>query len=154
MRRRALLLGLLALPGLGVRPAHADPTAAQMEAATDAAMAFMKALRRKKLDDALARVDAPFVAEDAQLLATKADVKAYLTEMLQNAEASVLPNAVLGVLDYEQSRAMTDAAALKLRDAVLKKGDLLVGIGRDGVSRGVLLVHNGAGKPVIVGVGY
>jgi hypothetical protein len=37
---------------------------------------------------------------------------------------------------------------------VLSKADHLVGIGRDGISRGVLLVKAVAGKPVVVGIGY
>jgi hypothetical protein len=65
-----------------------------------------------------------------------------------------MPNAVLSVLDYEQSRPVTTAQTLKLRDAVLNEGDLLVGIGRDGLSRGVLLVRASAETPMIVGVGY
>ena len=37
---------------------------------------------------------------------------------------------------------------------VLTKADVLVGIGRDGFSRGVLLVKAKDGKPVVVGIGY
>jgi len=43
---------------------------------------------------------------------------------------------------------------LKLRDAVLSKGDLLIATGRNGLSRGVLLVKAGGGRPLVVGVGY
>lgn len=149
--RRALLIGAAAILA---SPARADPSAAQMDAASDAVRAFLKALRKKDLDGALARVDAPFVAEDARILASKDDVRAYLTEMLANVTPAELPNAVLSVLDYGDSRAATTADVLKLRDTVLNKGDLLVGIGRDGLSRGVLLVHAGAATPLIVGVGY
>lgn len=125
-----------------------------MAAASDTVRAFLKALRKQDLDGALALIAAPFVAEDTRLLATKDDVRAYLTEMLANVKPTELPNAVLSVLDYEQSRAVTAAQALALRDAVLNKGDLLVGIGRDGLSRGVLLVRASDEKPTIVGVGY
>lgn len=149
--RRSLLIGAAALLAV---PAHADPSAAQMEAAGDAVRAFLKALRKKDLDGALARVAAPFVAEDTQILATKDDVRAYLAEMLADVAPGEMPNAVMSVLDYEQSRPVTAAAALELRDAVLNKGDLLVGIGRDGLSRGVLLVRASTEKPMIVGVGY
>jgi hypothetical protein len=150
MRRRALL----ALALLAPVAALAQNNAALNEAASDAALAFMKALRKNDIETALQFVDAPFVVEDAQLLATEADVKAYLTTLLGGIEPSELPNAVLGVLDYEESRAVTNEQALKLRDAVLTKGDLLIATGRDGLSRGVLLVKAGGGKPVVVGVGY
>lgn len=144
----------LALITLAPSVAAAQSSAALNEAASDAALAFMKALRKKDIEAALQFIDAPFVAEDAQLLATKADVKAYLTTLLGGIEPSELPNAVLAVLDYEASRAATAEQALKLRDAVLDKGDLLIATGRDGLSRGVLLVKAGGGKPVVVGVGY
>jgi hypothetical protein len=94
------------------------------------------------------------VAEDSQLLATEADVKAYLTDMLAHADPAELPDEVLAVLDYDQSRAATAEPARKLRDAVLASGDLLVATGRNGLSRGVLLMKCGGGKPVVVGVGY
>jgi len=149
--RRALLIGATALLA---SPARAEPSAALMEAAGDAVRAFLKALRKKDLDGALAQVAAPFVAEDAQILATKDDVRAYLSEMLADVAPSEMLNAVMSVLDYDESRKATTAATLKLRDTVLNKGDLLVGIGRDGLSRGVLLVRASAEKPMIVGVGY
>jgi hypothetical protein len=149
--RRTLLIGAAALLA---SPARADPSAAQMDAASETVLAFLKALRKQDLDGALTQVDAPFVAEDAQILATKDDVRAYLTEMLADVDPGEMPNAVLSVLDYEQSRPVTTAQTLKLRDAVLNEGDLLVGIGRDGLSRGVLLVRASAETPMIVGVGY
>jgi hypothetical protein len=65
-----------------------------------------------------------------------------------------MPNEVLAILDYEQSRAATESSVLKLRDTVLTRGDLLVATGRDGISRGVLLVKMGGGSPMVVGVGY
>jgi hypothetical protein len=151
-RRAILALALIAplLPAI----AHSQDNAALNEAASDAAMAFMKALRKKDIEAALQFTGAPFVAEDAQLLATRDDVKTYLATLLAGIEPSELPNAVLGVLDFEASRAGTEEKALKLRDAVLAKGDLLIATGRDGLSRGVLLVKAGGGKPVVVGVGY
>ena len=66
----------------------------------------------------------------------------------------MLPNAVFGVLDYGGSRAATAKEALALRDQVLTHADYLVGIGRDGLSRGVLLVKAKDGKPAVVGIGY
>jgi len=150
MQRRAFLA--LALLTFAPRVATAD--AALNDAASDAALAFMKALRKKDIEAALLFVDAPFLAEDAQLLATKEDVKAYLTTLLGGIEPSELPNAVLGILDYDQSRAATESKVLKLRDAVLSTGDLLIATGRNGLSRGVLLVKAGGGKPLVVGVGY
>jgi hypothetical protein len=150
MQRRALLAFAL----LAFAPRIATADAALNDAASDAAMAFMKALRKKDVGAALLFVDAPFLVEDAQLLATKDDVKAYLTTLLGGIEPSELPNAVLGILDYDQSRAATEAKVLKLRDAVLGTGDLLIATGRNGLSRGVLLVKAGGGKPVVVGVGY
>jgi hypothetical protein len=152
LRRRAMLA--LALFTLAPSVAAAQSNPPLNEAASDVAMAFMKALRKKDVETALQFIDAPFVAEDSQLLATEADVKVYLTTLLGGIEASELPNAVLAVLDYEQSRAATAEQALKLRDAVLDTGDLLIATGRDGLSRGVLLVKAGGGKPVVVGVGY
>jgi hypothetical protein len=153
MQRRALLCIALCAPALLV-PAAAFADAARNEAASKAAVAFLKALRKKDIDTALTFIDAPFVAEDQQLLATEADVKAYLLAMLAHADPAELPNEVLAVLDYDESRAATAGQALKLRDAVLDTGDLLVATGRNGLSRGVLLVKCGDGKPVVVGVGY
>ena len=150
MRRRALL----ALALLAPIAAFAQDNDALNEAASDAALAFMKALRKNDVETAMQFAGAPFVAEDSQLLATEADVKAYLTAMCGQLDAAEMPNAVLAILDYDQSRAVTESNVLKLRDAVLEKGDLLIATGRDGISRGVLLVKAGGGKPVVVGVGY
>jgi hypothetical protein len=153
IRRRALLVAALCAPLLAA-PIAARADAALDTAARKAALAFMKALRKKDLDTALSFIDAPFVAEDAQLLATEDDVKAYLADMLAHADPAALPNEVLAVFDYDDSRAATTEQARKLRDAVLASGDLLVATGRSGLSRGVLLVKCGGGKPVVVGVGY
>jgi phage/plasmid primase-like uncharacterized protein len=150
MRRRAIL----ALALLAPVAAFAQDNAVLNEAASDAALAFMKALRKNDIETAMQFAGAPFVAEDSELLATEGDVKAYLTAMCAQVEAAEMPNAVLAILDYDQSRAATAEQALKLRDAVLGKGDLLVATGRDGISRGVLLVKANGGKPVVVGVGY
>ena len=150
MRRRALL----ALALLAPIAAFAQDNAALNEAASDAALSFMKALRKNDVETAMQFAGAPFVAEDSELLATEADVKAYLTNMCGQLDAAEMPNAVLAILDYEQSRAVTESNVLKLRDAVLEKGDLLIATGRDGISRGVLLVKASGGKPVVVGVGY
>lgn len=62
----------------------------------------------------------------------------------------VPPNAVFGVFDYEGSRAATAEEARALRDQVLPKAEILVGIGRAGFSRAALLVKEKAGKPVVV----
>jgi hypothetical protein len=158
MRRRALLRLALCAPAL-LAPLLAAPVAAIADtvlndAASKAALAFMKALHKKDIEAALQFIDAPFVAEDRQLLATEADVKAYLADMLAHVDPGALPNEVLAVLDYDESRAATAQQALKLRDAVLATGDLLVATGRNGLSRGVLLVKCGDGEPVVVGVGY
>ena len=154
MRRRALLALLASAPMLTTTIAHAQDNAALSEAANGAVTAFLKALRNEKMDEAMLYVDAPFVAEDAQIFATEAEVKAYLTAMCMELPAAEMPNEVLAILDYDQSRAATAPAALKLRDTVLAKGDLLVATGRNGLSRGVLLVKANGGKPVVVGVGY
>jgi hypothetical protein len=154
MRRRGLLRVALIAPALLAVPVAAIADAVRNEAASKAALAFLKALRKKDIAAALTFTDAPFVAEDAQLLATEDDVKAYLLAMLANADPAALPNEVLAVLDYDESRAATTGRALKLRDAVLDSGDLLVATGRNGLSRGVLLVKCGGEKPVVVGVGY
>ena len=135
-------------------PVRAETSAAAREAASDVVLAFLKALRKRDLDKALTAVGAPFVAEDRQILATKDDIRAYLAEMLEDVQPAEMPNAVLSVLDYDESRPVTTSAVLKLRDSVLNKGDLLVCIGRDGLSRGVLLVRAGTEQPTIVGVGY
>ncbi len=152
MRRRALLalLASALLPTL----AFAQDNAALNEAANDAVLAFLKALRNENMDAAMQFVGAPFVAEDAQLLANEADVKAYLSAMCTRLPAAEMPNEVLAILDYDQSRADTAPEALKLRDTVLAKGDLLIATGRDGISRGVLLVKMAGEKPLVVGVGY
>jgi hypothetical protein len=152
VRRRALLALLASAPLLPTIARAQD--AALSAAANDAVMAFLKALRNENMDDAMQFVDAPFVAEDAQLFATEAEVKAYLTDMCLQLPAAEMPNEVLAILDYDQSRAATESKVLKLRDSVLTKGDLLVATGRNGLSRGVLLVKANGGKPVVVGVGY
>ena len=153
MMRRALLRIALLAPAL-LAPTTAFANAALNDAASKAALAFMKALRKKDIEAALQFIDAPFVAEDRQLLATAADVKAYLADMLAHIDPGELPNEVLAVLDYDESRAATAAQARKLRDTVLATGDLLVATGRNGLSRGVLLVKCGDREPVVVGVGY
>ena len=153
MHRRALL-ALLASAPLLTTIAHAQDNAALNDAAKDAVTAFLKALRNEDMDAAMKFVSAPFVAEDAQIFATEAEVKAYLTEMCMQLPAAEMPNEVLAILDYDQSRAATESNVLKLRDAVMAKGDLLVATGRNGLSRGVLLVKANGGKPLVVGVGY
>ena len=152
MRRRALLALLASAPLLPTIAKAQD--AALSAAANDAVMAFLKALRNEKMDEAMQYVDAPFVAEDAQIFATEAEVQAYLAAMCKELPAAEMPNEVFAILDYEVSRAFTEPAVLKLRDSVLAKGDLLVATGRNGLSRGVLLVKANGGKPVVVGVGY
>jgi hypothetical protein len=153
VRRRALLAQLASAP-LFPTLAHAQDNAALNDAAKDAVTAFLKALRNEDMDAAMKFVAAPFVAEDAQIFATEAEVKAYLADMCLQLPAAEMPNEVLAILDYDQSRAATAPAALKLRDTVLAKGDLLVATGREGISRGVLLVKANGGQPVVVGVGY
>jgi len=153
LRRRALLALLASAPILPTI-AHAQDNAALNDAAKDAVTAFLKALRNEDMDTAMKFVAAPFVAEDAQIFATEVEVKAYLTAMCLELPAAEMPNEVLAILDYGESRAATAPAALKLRDTVLAKGDLLVATGRNGLSRGVLLVKANGGRPVVVGVGY
>ena len=154
MRRRALLALLASAPLLLSTLARAQDNAALNDAAKDAVLTFLKALRNEDMDAAMQFVAAPFVAEDAQIFATESEVKAYLADMCLQLPAAEMPNEVLAILDYDQSRTATAPEALKLRDAVLAKGDLLVATGRDGLSRGVLLVKANGGKPVVVGVGY
>ena len=153
MRRRAVLAMLASVPLLPTL-AQAQDNAALSAAANESVMAFLKALRNEDMDRAMTFVAAPFVAEDAQIFATAAEVKAYLTEMCMELPAAEMPNEVLAILDYEQSRAATESSVLKLRDSVLAKGDLLVATGRNGLSQGVLLVKANGGKPLVVGVGY
>jgi hypothetical protein len=152
VRRRALLALLASAPLLPTIAKAQD--AALSAAANETVQAFLKALRNEKMDEAMQYVAAPFVAEDAQIFATEAEVKAYLAEMCLQLPAAEMPNEVLAILDYDQSRAATESNVLKLRDSVLGKGDLLVATGRNGLSRGVLLVKTNGGKPLVVGVGY
>jgi hypothetical protein len=160
MRAIAVVLMLaLAAPALYVPAALAQDSAPANtltnEAINDCALAFLKALRKKDVGEALKHSGVPFVAEDARLLKTEAELRDYLTKMLKAmTDEAALPNAVFGVLDYGGSRAATAKESLALRDQVLSKADHLVGIGRDGISRGVLLVKAVAGKPVVVGIGY
>ncbi len=160
----AAIIFTAAPPMFGAPRAHAQETGAQENAAptpveagavNDCALAFLKALRKKDVGEAMMHADVPFVAEDAKLLKTEGELRDYLTKMLGDLEDdTVLPNAVFGVLDYGGSRGATAEEARALRDQVLSKADYLVGIGRDGFSRGVLLVKEKAGKPVVVGIGY
>jgi hypothetical protein len=154
VRRRALLALLASAPLLPTITAYAQDNAALNDSTKDAVMAFLKALRNEDMDAAMKFVAAPFVAEDAQIFATEPEVRAYLTAMCLELSAAEMPNEVFAILDYELSRAFTESNVLKLRDTVLGKGDLLVATGRNGLSRGVLLVKANGGKPVVVGVGY
>ncbi|HWA47302.1 MAG TPA: hypothetical protein VG742_03465 [Dongiaceae bacterium] len=133
----------------------AQPTPIEAEKVNECALAFLKALRQKDVGEAMLHADVPFIAEDAKILKTEGELRDYLTKMLAaQQDDSVLPNAVFGVLDYGGSRGATAEEARALRDQVLTKADYLVGIGRDGFSRGVLLVKAKAGEPVVVGIGY
>jgi hypothetical protein len=156
---RALILAaailFAAAPNFHPTVALAQESALSDEAVNECALAFLKALRKKDVGEALLHAGLPFVAEDARLLKTEPELRAYLTQMLKaQTDDAVLPNAVFGVLDYGGSRAATAKEALALRDQVLTHADYLVGIGRDGFSRGVLLVKAQDGKPVVVGIGY
>lgn len=155
---RVLMMATALLAVLPVFPApiaRAQDAVLSDEAVNDCALAFLKALRKKDVGAALLHSGVPFVAEDAKLLKTEAELRAYLTAMLKaQTDDAVLPNAVFGVLDYGASRGATAQEARVLRDQVLTKADRLVGVGRDGFSRGVLLVKAVAGKPVVVGIGY
>jgi hypothetical protein len=150
----AALVLAAAPPVLDAPRAHAQATL-DAEAVNECALAFLKALRKKDVGEAMLHADVPFVAEDAKILKTEGELRDYLTKMLAaQQDDSVLPNAVFGALDYGGSRGATAEEARALRDQVLTKADLLVAVGRDGFSRGVLLVKAKAGKPVVVGIGY
>lgn len=155
---RAVLLAaalLLAAPGIHPAIVLAEDAALSDAAVNECALAFLKALRKKDVGEAMLHADVPFVAEDANILKTEGELRDYLTKMLAaQQDDSVLPNAVFGALDYGGSRGATAEEARALRDQVLTKADLLVAVGRDGFSRGVLLVKAKAGKPVVVGIGY
>ena len=97
MRRRALLALLASAPLLPTIARAQD--AALSAAANETVQAFLKALRNEKMDEAMQYVDAPFVAEDAQIFATEAEVKAYLTAMCLELPAAEMPNEVLAILD-------------------------------------------------------
>jgi len=152
----AAALCLAAAPPIFDTPrALAQEAALNDDAVNACALAFLKALRKKDVGEAMLHSTVPFIAEDARILKTEGELREYLTKMLAaQQDDSVLPNAVFGVLDYEGSRAATAKEALAIRDQVLTKADRLVGIGRDGFSRGVLLVKAKDGKPVVVGIGY
>jgi hypothetical protein len=151
---RAAALGLAALSFPATELQAQDPALSD-DAVNECALAFLKALRKKDVGEALVHSGVPFVAEDARLLKTEAELRAYLTDMLKKqTDDSVLPNAVFGVLDYGGSRGATAQEVRALRDQVLSHADRLVGVGRDGFSRGVLLVKAVAGKPAVVGIGY
>lgn len=156
-RRSFLLAAALGLAALSVPAAEsrAQDPALTDDAVNECALAFLKALRKKDVGEAMLHSGVPFVAEDARLLKTEGELRAYLTDMLKKqTDDSVLPNAVFGVLDYGGSRGATAQEVRALRDQVLTKADRLVGVGRDGFSRGVLLVKAVAGKPAVVGIGY
>jgi hypothetical protein len=104
LHRRALLVLLASAPLLPTITAYAQNNAALNDATKDAVLAFLKALRNEDMDEAMQFVAAPFVAEDAQIFATEAEVKAYLTDMCLELPAAEMPNEVLAILDYDQSR--------------------------------------------------
>ena len=146
--------GLLLFSMLVFSPiaAPADGTAAD-DVARQAAAAFLKALGKKNAEDAVKVSDAPFITPEQKVLATKDAVREYLKAMLAGASPDDLPNAILGVVPYEKSRDVTDAKVLKVRDQVLKAGDRLVGIGRDKMARGFLLVRIRGTAAAVVGIG-
>ena len=138
---------LLCLPGSSFA---AD--AATEAAAKQVATVFLQALGAKNVDQAVKVSDAPFITDDGKVLKSKADVKVYLQSSLAGGSDDI-PNAVLGVVPYEKARGATDAKMLKVRDQVLKAGDLLVGMGRNGAARGYLFVKVRGTDVAVVGIG-
>ena len=123
------------------------------DAARQAAAAFLKAIGARNLDDAMKVSDAPFITDEQKILASRDAVRDYLKAMLAGASPDDMANAVLAVVPYEKSREATDAKVLKLRDQVLKSGDRLVGIGRNKMARGFLLVRVRGSSAAVVGIG-
>ena len=138
---------LLCQPGLPFA-ADAAPDAAARQVAT----VFLQALGAKNLDQALKVSDTPFITDDGKVLKSKTDVKAYLQSSLAGGSDDI-PNAILGVVPYEKARGVTDAKALKVRDQVLKAGDFMVGMGRNGLARGYLFVKVRGADVAVVGIG-
>jgi hypothetical protein len=124
------------------------------DAARQVAAGFLKALAGKNAEDAVKVSDAPFITPEQKILTSKDAVRDYLKTMLAGASPDDLPNAILGVVPYEKSREVTDAKVLKMRDQVLKAGDRLVGIGRDKMGRGFLLVRVRGTSAAVVGIGF
>ena len=132
----------------------AADSSASDDAARQVAAAFLKALAGKNAEDAVKVSDAPFITPEQKILTSKDAVRDYLKTMLAGASPDDLPNAILGVVPYEKSREVTDAKVLKMRDQVLKAGDRLVGIGRDKMARGFLLVRVRGTSAAVVGIGF
>jgi hypothetical protein len=138
---------LLCLPGL---PFAADT--ASDAAARQVATVFLQALGAKNLDQAVKVSDTPFITDDGKVLKSKTDVKAYLQSSLAGGSDDI-PNAILGVVPYEKLRGVTDAKVLKVRDQILKAGDFMVGMGRNGMARGYLFVKVRGTDAAVVGIG-
>src|SRR5688572_11388698 len=96
----AALVLAAAPPVLDAPRAIAQEAALDNEAVNECALAFLKALRKKDVGEAMLHSDVPFVAEDAKILKTEGELRDYLTKMLAaQQDDSVLPNAVFGALD-------------------------------------------------------
>ena len=145
----ALSIAMLGL-ALYAAPAASDPGE---DSARQAVTAFLKAIATKNVDAILKTTDAPFLTDGLILLKTKDQVRKYLNDEIASAPANEMADSILGVIPYEKSREITDPRMLKERDKVLKNGDYLVGIGRNQLSRGWLLVKVRGGRAAIVGIG-
>ena len=131
-------------------PAASDPGE---DSARQAVTAFLKAIATKNVDAILKTTGVPFLTDGLVLLKTRDQVRKYLSEEIASAPANEMADSILGVMSYEKSRGVTDPRMLKERDKVLKTGDYLVGIGRNQVSRGLLLVRVRGGSAAVVGIG-
>ena len=153
MNRFAGCVLLLTLLVFSPVAAPADSAAAD-DAARQVAAAFLKAIGGKSVEDALKVCDAPFITDGQKILTSRDAIREYLTSMLAGASPDDMANEILGVVPYEKMREVTDAKVLKVRDQVLKDGDRLVGIGRNKLARGFLLVRMRGSSAAVAGIGF
>jgi hypothetical protein len=128
--------------------------------AKEAAVAFMKAVKAKDLDALMKTVDVPFlmtVAKEPKVLEKTDEVKAELKMALEKlADTERVPTEVLEVLDAPALRkkleGKKDADVIKMVEKVLGEKGYAVVVGKEGASRGAVLVRIKDGKAVVVGL--
>jgi hypothetical protein len=120
--------------------------------ARSVAFALVNALAANDIGAALRISSLPFLAEDRRLLATSEDFAVYFREALAIARPGAFPEQIVSIRDYWGTRSHLHADKLRIRDNVLRAGDVLV-IMRHADEYGVVMVGDRDGKTVVLGFG-